>query len=91
MPERINLYDIVYNDNFTFRVVIIDAIMKKYVLQRQRWDIDKGRYIPDNRVKKKALTLEVDALDLRNYKKLNENESPRECDLNRAIMTRRVK
>lgn len=87
----INLYDIVYNDNFTFRVVIIDAIMKKYVLQRQRWDIDKGRYIPDNRVKKKALTLEVDALDLRNYKKLNENESPRECDLNRAIMTRRVK
>lgn len=87
----INLYDIVYNDNFTFRVVIIDAIMKKYVLQRQRWDIDKGRYIPDNRVKKKALTLEIDALDLRNYKKLNENESPRECDLNRAIMTRRVK
>lgn len=87
----INLYDIVYNDNFTFRVVIIDAIMKKYVLQRQRWSIDKGRYIPDNRVKKKALTLEVDALDLRNYKKLNENESPRECDLNRAIMTRRVK
>lgn len=91
MPEWINLYDIVYNDNFTFRVVIIDAIMKKYVLQRQRWDIDKGRYIPDNRVKKKALTLEVDALDLRNYKKLEENESPRECDLNRAIMTRRVK
>lgn len=87
----IKLYDTVYNDNFTFRVVIIDAIMKKYVLQRQRWDIDKGRYIPDNRVKKKALTLEVDALDLRNYKKLNENESPRECDLNRAIMTRRVK
>lgn len=91
MPNNINLYDIVYNDNFTFRVIIIDAIMKKYVLQRQRWDIDKGRYIPDNRVKKKALTLEVDALDLRNYKKLNENESPRECDLNRAIMTRRVK
>ena len=91
MPEWLNLYDIVYNDNFTFRVVIIDAIMKKAILQRQRWDIDKGRYIPDNRVKKKALTLEVDALDLRNYKRLEDSNSPRECDLNRAIMTRRVK
>lgn len=87
----INLYDIVYNDSFTFRVVIIDAIMKKYILQRQRWDIDKGRYIPDSRLKKKELTLEVDALDLRNYKRLEDNESPRDCDLNRAIMTRRNK
>lgn len=86
----INLYDIVYNDSFTFRVIIIDAIMKKYILQRQRWDIDKGRYIPDSRLKKKELTLEVDALDLRNYKRLD-NEGPRECDLNRAIMTRRNK
>ena len=66
---------IIYDDKATYRITVIDVIMQKVVLQKQRWSRKHKRYMPDESVKHGII--EKDFIDLSNsFRFLPEDEAP---------------
>lgn len=90
MLPSYNLYDIVYTKDNTFRIIMLDDIMDRAVLRKQRWDPKLKMYVPDE----KSKPFEEFMNDLRLYEKLpkvNGKEQPLLRDEERGIFLKHTK